>query len=291
MHGLQDLHGAPSRGRFWPIDQDGCIQNDASAELIDPLFCHAIAQAVDAYRRNLKDDLHSIYVTGSVARGRAVAGLSNLDMAAILNPGVTPGPEHQGWLDIGGCAAGAGQAAAREITLSLYAWTDVFPGTQRFSRPAFILGTGAVCVCGPDVEPRTPRLPLCAAIANDDVIAIEDTLSEAREALTADPSAAPTRAQCRHVMRAILHAAFALVMLEESEHTRDLDLACDLFLLHHPEHRGDLSRAFHLAMEPSGDAETVLALVDRVRGWLLPKVNHWLDRYNPERQAALPVPA
>ncbi len=289
MHGLQDLHGAPLRGRFWPVDQKGRILNDASAELIDPLFCHAIAQAVDAYRRNLKDDLHSIYVTGSVARGRAVAGQSNLDMAAILKPGVSPGPDHNHWLGIGGCAAGAGQAAAREITLSLYAWTDVFPGTKRFSRPAFILGTGAVCVCGPDVEPQTPRLPLCPAIANDDVIVIEDILSETRETLTADPATA--RRQCRRVMRAILHAAFALVTLEESEHTRDLDLARDLFLLHHPEHRADLSRAFSLAVEPSSDPETVLALLDRVRGWLLPKVNHWLDRYNPERQAALPIPA
>ncbi len=291
MVSLNDLNGGSIRGRFWPMDERGRIMNDASADHIDPMFCHAIAQAVDVYRRNLKDDLHSIYVTGSVARGTAVAGRSNLDMAALLKPKVLPDSRHRAWLDIGGGVAGAGQDAACAITLALYAWTDVFPGTDRFSRPAFILGTGAVCVRGPDVEPRTPRLPLCPAIANDEVVAIEGILAETRETLSTDAAAGTIRSRCRSVMRAILHTAFALVMLEESEHTRDLDLARDLFLLHHPEHRGDLTRAYRLAQNPSHDAETVLALIERVRGWLIPQANRWLDKHNPARLAALPIPA
>ncbi len=291
MPPLSDISGAPPQGRFWPLDRDGRILNDASAEQIDPLFCHAIAQAVDAYRRNLKSDLHSIYVTGSVARGRAVAGRSNLDMAAVLKPTVVPDAAHTRWLDLGADVAVAGQLAACDISLTVYSWTDVFPGTSRFSRPAFILGTGAVCVWGPDVESRTPRLPLCAAIANDDVIGIEPTLSDVRDALIENPTASNARSHCRRAMRAILHTAFALVMLDENEHTRDLDLARDLFLLHHPEHRRDLHRAYRLAHQPSQDAESLLVFLDRVRGWLIPHVNRWLDQHNPDRLAALPIPA
>ncbi len=279
------------QGRFWPMDEQGRILNDASAECIDPQYRRAIAQALDAYRRNLKDDLHSVHVTGSVARGVAEPGRSSLDMMAVLQPGVDLAPRHTRWLAIAGDAALAGQCAARTIELTVRSWSDVFPGTDRFSWHAFVLATGAVCVAGWDLEGEVPRLPPCPAIANADIVRIETALSEAREALAGGLDPADVRTCCQAIARTILHTAYALVMLEEAEHTRDLDLARDLFLLHYPERHGDIARAFNLTGLPTGDPETVIRFIDRVRGWMVPMANRWLDRHNPGRAPALRLPA
>lgn len=278
------------QGRFWPTDEEGRILNDASADAIDPMFCHAIAQAVDAYRRNLKTDLHSIYVSGSVARGLSVVGQSNLDMVAVLQPNVAIDPGHTLWLDIAGTAALAGQNAARGVDMTVYQWHDIFGDANRFSLPAFILATTAICVSGPDIDHRLPRTALCPAIANSELIHIEAQIDESRKALVRDPSAPHVRDVCRRLARKVIHAAFALVMLDEGEHTRDLDLARDLALLHYPQHAHDMDEALALAYRPVTDARRVADLLDRVKDWLVSAVQLWLDTHNPSRLDALPLP-
>ena len=65
---------------MWQVDKNGFLINDATKEQITPQYQAVIDDAIKAYRDNIGDDIHSIYVTGSVPRGLAEDGKSDLDM-------------------------------------------------------------------------------------------------------------------------------------------------------------------------------------------------------------------
>lgn len=277
-------------GRFWPMSDDGLILNDGAEEKIDPVFHQGIAQTINAYQRNLRTALHSVYVTGDVARGRAHKGLSDLQTAAVLKSGQGARADEAGWLIMAEGVTHAAQSAARRVDMKIYRHSAVFPVTDRFSAQAFDLATTGVCVWGHSVLHDLPSYPPCAAIANADLVGIGSILSDARDALTRNPSPVTTRELGRYLAEAIIHACGALVMLEEDVYTRDLDLSRDLFLLHYPERQTDLNRALSLACRSSDDPESILIFLDSVRAWMVPAVTRWLDKHNPERLNALAVP-
>jgi hypothetical protein len=78
-------------GTILYADSDGYLpQIDCSREL--PLDWQPISDAaVQAYRSCLGDRLHSVYVRGSVARGTAVPGVSDVDMVALTADEVPDG--------------------------------------------------------------------------------------------------------------------------------------------------------------------------------------------------------
>lgn len=289
----QPAHNSPSiwpQGRFWPMDADGHILNDGDAEKLDPIYDIAIRQTVSALHRNLKSTLHSAYITGAVARGLSCPGASDLEVRAVLRRGATLPAIQPGWIEMAAGVAAAGQIAAQRVDLRAYNWHDVFPGTERFSWAAFELASTGVCLWGEDLTEELPLLQPGPAIANRDIVRLEDTLSDMAQALTVSVPSSRVREHTRIAAEAVLLAGGAFVMEEEMVYTRDLDLARDLFLLHFPEHKADMHEAYRLARRPSHDAEAGHAFVERVRAWMVPMANRWLDRHNPYRQMAMPLP-
>ena len=67
------------------------IVNDCSLDRVGPDYMAIIEDAVGAYRRNLDKLLLSVRLMGSVPRGEAVFGSSDIDFVALvaMNPGLT----------------------------------------------------------------------------------------------------------------------------------------------------------------------------------------------------------
>ncbi len=277
------------RGRLWPMDAQGLLANDGDPERVDPIFSIAIRQGVSAFQRNLKDRMHSCYVTGSVARGLAVPCASDVHLHAVLRPGRTLGGPSAGWLAMASGVASTGQMAARTVRLHAHGWSAVFPGTDRFCAPAFLLATTGVCVAGEDITGRLPRPRLGAAIANGPILGFEALLSMGMKTVTTASGPAAVRESAVRTAGDALRACGALVLLEEEAYTDDPDLCADLFLLRHPEHRADVTDCYRLWRQPERAPDMALAVFERLRAWAVPMANRWLDRHNPDRLPALPV--
>lgn len=74
---------------FWSIDECGYLVNDAKLHKIQPEFEQLIDLTRKTFVESLGGSMHSCYLTGSVPRGLAVNGLSDLDAFAILKRGKT----------------------------------------------------------------------------------------------------------------------------------------------------------------------------------------------------------
>ena len=73
--------------RFWRLDADDFIENDAALARVPPAYTDPLAEVRDAYLEHLEDCIHSIYVRGTVTRGIAVEGVSDLDDFAFYTRG------------------------------------------------------------------------------------------------------------------------------------------------------------------------------------------------------------
>ncbi len=66
------------------LDEDGFIQNLYSPKNIAPEFQEVVTVVIDSLLKELPDQIDGIYLYGSVPRGTAIVGRSDLDVSIVL---------------------------------------------------------------------------------------------------------------------------------------------------------------------------------------------------------------
>lgn len=72
-------------GRFYECDAEGYLVNDTSRDYLEGKWLAAVEDATTACIESFGDSLRSLYVRGSVPRGLAVEGISDLDLICLLH--------------------------------------------------------------------------------------------------------------------------------------------------------------------------------------------------------------
>jgi hypothetical protein len=71
------------------LDEQGFIRNDYSVDKIQPEFKPVVDSVVQQLTQRFPEQIDGIYLYGSVPRGTAVVGRSDLDVSIILNTPIT----------------------------------------------------------------------------------------------------------------------------------------------------------------------------------------------------------
>lgn len=72
-------------GSYVELDVDGYVINPTSLEKIQEEWKPVIADAVAAFKEQFGDKLKNVYIRGSVAKGKAIKNISDLDSFAYVN--------------------------------------------------------------------------------------------------------------------------------------------------------------------------------------------------------------
>lgn len=271
------------RGELWPMDRFGRILNAGDRQAMTPL-ARRVARAVgEAFRARLRDDLHSVYLTGPAARGRPgpIEAVGVLRKTAACTA-VTAMEE----------AAGAIRArwpGAGRPELSVHDWSAVFPEDESFSLTRFRIAVTSVCLTGRDLTRAMAPQRLSAAASNAWIVRARDELDAISDRLSLAAREEDVRREAQRAGRFLLEAGFALVMPAEGVYSEDPDLQRDFFALNHPERAGEAERAYALASSPTEKAGELMAFLDTYGRWFASECERWLDRYNPQRLVALPA--
>ena len=276
-----------TKGRIWEVNERGFLISDAKLEHIQPPFKAVVDDVVEAYLKHIKQDLHSIYITGSVARGLAVEGQSDLDAIAVLEYYTDPELVMQDWVTRTEAEILAKHDCVSDVQMDIYPHGWLLHDESEFSISAFILKTHAVCVWGIDMSPDLTTYKFSdketrIAIANDDIIQLEPDIDEAIEAIEANNSPDNVRYWCKRICKNIIHSAFGLVMVAEAVHTRDIDISVSYFLKGYPDQERGISQAVDFVLSPTESASEILDYLDTFGAWLIAECNRWLDEHNPE---------
>jgi predicted nucleotidyltransferase len=251
------------RDRARGLAPDGTIAREGALDRVPPAF----VPVVDAARTRISETftpgrLHSAYLYGSIARGTAVPGVSDLDLMLALRAEATATDR----ADAANIEADL-DGSFRQINgvgIGLVSTTVLLSELERYD-----LGFFVACLCTPllgdDLATQLPRYrptSLLARETNGDLALViprwrtRAAAGEDRQALS------------RGVGRRLTRTGFTLVMPRWGGWTSDLAESAEIFGRYYPERVGQLRIAAATGRVPSADPNVLEMLIDDLAPWL-----------------------
>lgn len=246
------------------LDAGGYIRREGSLDRVAPAFDAVVTSLGGCLAARFGSRLHSGYLYGSIPRGTAVPGRSDLDAVVLLRESPT-GPDLEA---VAGLAYELDQRHAVIDGAGLLLWP-----VSRILDPAerYDLGFFLACLCTPllgeDVGCMLPRYRPTRRLACDTNGDITAFLARARERLEGTGGADVGRL-CRQVARKLVRTGFTLVMPRWGGWAGSLDVMAAVFGRYYPAQAGAMAGAARLAVDPSSDPVVVAGLITGVGGWL-----------------------
>jgi hypothetical protein len=279
-------------GHILTTDAAGFIINPARPENLVAPWKQVVEAVKLGYLRHLGDNVHSIYVRGSVARGLARESISDVDSFAVVRREVadlswTAEVEKEVRQRFAFCAGAELVCLVHE---DLLRGADDYHASWRM-----ILKTQCVCVYGEDLAARLPDYkpgPETVVHATELRRHVERMTDDLRALLflTRLPfgerlfrtSGGGYRALvslgCAELMKRIVRTGFELVMEEERVYTRDLYPCYTIFAKHFPARASSMRRALELAINPTGEPRALLTFLEDFGRWMVAAAE---QRYGP----------
>jgi uncharacterized protein len=183
------------------LDPEGYIRPEADLANLQPEY-HGLPDATAALLAEaFGPRLHSAYLYGSVARGNAVPGRSDIDVIAVLL--AAPADEDRARADRVERALVERFPVLFSAGVGLTHLQEIRSPAQRYGLQVFLREL-AVCICGEDLRPGLPRIKPSAAVAvgfHDDTHAV---FAQARQTLATSTDPEVIRRVCRMASKAVL---------------------------------------------------------------------------------------
>ncbi|MEU7641376.1 nucleotidyltransferase [Streptomyces sp. NPDC039016] len=253
-----------SRGKG--LDQDGFFVREGSLERVPAPFAPVVAELTARLAtRFAPDRLVSSYLYGSVPRGTAVPGVSDLDALLVLRTG--PGD--------------ADRAAARAVEAELDAAFPQIDGAgflliaedrllgdqERYDMAWFV-----ACLCtplgGPDVTAALPRYRPTSLLARETNGDLHRRLPGMRERAAAAATREERDRLTRGITRNLVRTGFTLVMPRWGGWTSDLAESAEVFAHYYPAHADQMRAAARAARHPAAYPELLDDLLNGLAPWL-----------------------
>lgn len=246
-------------GTMLQTDADGFLVKTASVNKIQPTWRPAVDAVVEAYKTHLGSDLHSVYLRGSVAKGEAIEGVSDIDTIAVVK---TPKDNvNRDWM------AGFQKWFRREY-LFVSDVEIVLDSLESLGRGnKIMIKTQAVCLYGSDLSEELPPLkPGADTVMHAPRLGKE--INDVYEFLQTAEDQQRIRQKCAWIMKRILRSGCELVMERSGKYTRDLYPCYELFSQYYPEKSESMYGALELAINPSNDADEIIEVLQGIGAWV-----------------------
>lgn len=253
------------------LDAAGRIRREGSLDRIGAEFADLVDAGESAIRRAWKPErLHSIYLYGSVPRGTAVPGRSDLDVSIVLADRVTD-EDRERSAQLG---AELATPAVSEVGITIDALPFLLSADQRYDM-AFHISCLCTPLWGPDLAAELPDQYPTRRLAHDIERGCERAFVRLRNGLQLD-AARPERLRQR-VGRRIARLAFAAVVPRWPGWTSDPNVMTAVLAAFYPDRVDEIERCTDLGWgnlsgrRPSTDADhqAALELLDRSAPWWL----------------------
>lgn len=258
-------HGRPEHREHRGLDPQGRIAREGSLARVRPVFRPVVAAARDQVLDLFGARLHSAYLYGSIPRGTARVGRSDLDL--LIATRAEP------------------SEADRDAVRALEEQLDKeFPeidgvGTLLYGRERLLsdaetydMGFFVACLCTPllgdDLAEYLPRYRPDSRLARDTNGGLAALLPLWRARVAAAPDA-PARARLvRFQSRHLVRTAFTLVMPRWHGWTSDLHEMAAAFAGYYPARGAQLRAAAERGDEPTDSPEVLAEYTEDLGPWL-----------------------
>lgn len=245
------------------LDPNGFIVSDVSKDKIDDVYMTYIRESVESLKSLFHQQLHSVYVYGSVARGEAIVRKSDLDLIAMFDTKLSSVKLSE----LKKLAEELSQnyrSLVREVGIAV-AYYDYTVDPSNYYENAFLKEL-CVCVYGEDLGERFGPYKLTSEIAirfNGDIYeALNRTLKRLEIASKED-----FKTFTQGFARKLIRTYYSMVMVRSQIWTTRLHEQSDVFIHHFPEKESIICTLLNWIDEPPTDREAVYELFKSEGEW------------------------
>jgi uncharacterized protein len=247
------------------VDAYGYIEREGSLGRVQSEFRGLVAAARERIAQAYGRRLHSAYLYGSVPRGTARPGRSDLDLLLALHH--EPGADDRDTAEVLARGLDEDFPQIDGVGILLHGKDTLLSEAERYD-----LGWFLACLCTPllgaDLAEHLPRYRpdgLLARETNGDLAALLPRWRErVREASTPQDYRRLARSYARHLVR----TGFTLVMPRWGGWTSDLAESAEVFGRYYPERAAQMRAAASVALDPSPDPAVLRSYVEDLGPWL-----------------------
>lgn len=215
-------------GGYIPCNKKGEFVNTCSLEGLDDNWTMAVEQTLETYQKVLGDNLESFYLRGSVAKGKVVDNVSDIDCMALV-------------YDVEGATSKKEilKEQLKSLTMDFPKVTDIecFITTEKsISKSSrFLLATQALCLYGQN-HFSDERYTLRAASVHENNIQRE--LLEVQQRFLDNKERQDTKIMLvRWLSKRLLRSLCEIVREQTGKYTRDVYYCREAFLEVYPEYK------------------------------------------------------
>ncbi len=248
------------------LEKDGTIAREGALSRVPNVF----APVIDAARTQIAEafdscQLHSAYLYGSIPRGGAIPGVSDLDLLLALRHEPTE----------------ADRADAQTIEATLDRSFPQINGVGILLASASSLlselerhdgGFFVTCLCTPllgsDLAEQLPRYRPTSLLARETNGDLSLALPRWRQQAAAATTGVERKSLSRVAARKIVRTGFTLIMPRWGGWTSDLEESAELFGRYYPERAEQMRAAAATGRTPSANPATLRMLIEDLGPWL-----------------------
>ncbi|MER5727415.1 nucleotidyltransferase domain-containing protein [Streptomyces sp. NPDC002138] len=264
------------------LDSEGFIEREGSLGRVPAPFRDVVAAARERIAEAYGRRLHSAYLYGSVPRGTARPGRSDLDVLLALHR--EPTGEDRDTAEVLGRGLDQDFAAIDGAGILLYGKETLLGEAERHD-----LGWFLACLCTPllgaDLAEHLPRYRPDALLARETNGDLDDVLATTRERAAAARTDEELRKVNRFLARRLVRTGFTLVMPRWGGWTSDLAESAEVFGGYYPGRAAQMQAAAAEGLDAGADRGVLRAHLDDLGPWLAAEYTARHGHRTPRRAA------
>ncbi|MGL5939283.1 MAG: hypothetical protein ACRC2S_02680 [Waterburya sp.] len=274
-------------GNYLNINEQGYLVNRSNVQNNQSHWLSTIEAVKDIYLKTWADDIHSIYVRGSIAKGIALDNVSDIDSFAVLKADhikltdILDSPKFEIWTKESEEKLQAQFPFITGLEIVLQSFESIKLRDNIYS---FIIKVESTCIYGDNLATQIAPYKLSHEMAFQTQYIhfhLEQFWSEYPNEIEEEK-----KLWLNWLMRRFLRLGMEFVMQDEQRYTRDLYLCYESFAKHYPNQAEQMYHALELAINPQTN-EQAITFVQDFGNWLVneadKKLRHWGYKQNEER--------
>ncbi len=252
-------------GRLLQTDKDGFIVSESSGEKLVSPWKDAVAEIKDIYKTHLGNDLHSVYVRGTVSRGEVIKGISDIDTFSVIYK--TQENIDRSWVKEVRKELEKKYDFSTGIEIDFIALDELFDGDEMFN-DRFMIKTQSACVYGEDLANKIEPFKATKETASHFHQNLGVIFEKAKKGLQGNTDIEDVKGWAMWAMKRIIRAGFALVLDREKAFTRDLYPAYEIFSKYYSEQEPKMRQALEYAINPPEDSQEIIRFINDFGVWV-----------------------
>ncbi len=253
------------KGSYFDVDKNGFLINPASAEKIQEKWKPLVGDIVEVYKGKYCEKLKNVYLRGSVAKGEAIEGVSDIDTFAYVDLSKEELKDNNTNRDM-----------RKHIEEKYDFVEDIEMGAFPISNITndYIILNQSLCVYGEPIS--IPKLKVGKEMAIHSPT-FYNRFTWFEKFLEKDESEQEIRKGCVWLMKGLLRVGFELTMERSQKYTRDLYRCYETFSEYYPEKEAEMREVLDLALNPTVDKNKMKEIMENIGTFLLSEIPKYFE--------------